>query len=80
MIQSATSPGAPNTARLFFPNTLRGYAIADASFADRIAFRIVCLPLIQIAYGVETGQAEDIDQGIVWLRRDIDQSVKPDSQ
>jgi aminoglycoside 2''-phosphotransferase len=53
----------------FFGKVLEAYAIADDSFAERVDFRIDCLPLSQIAYGVDTNADAEIDEGISWLRR-----------
>jgi hypothetical protein len=38
------------------------------------------LPLSQIGYGVETFQAGEIDQGVLWLRRWIERSATSGSR
>src|SRR5439155_24588353 len=58
----------------FFERVLEAYAIADETFAERVAFRIDCLPIAQIAYGVDTDQPEEVAAGLAWLRRSMTSS------
>ncbi len=52
----------------FFEQVLQAYGVTDRPFAERVAFQIDCLPLIQIAYGVERGRPDDIAEGRRLLR------------
>jgi aminoglycoside 2''-phosphotransferase len=47
----------------FFHQVLLAYHPVDPTFPARVDFRIDCLPLIQIAYGVATGRQSEIEQG-----------------
>jgi aminoglycoside 2''-phosphotransferase len=53
----------------FFWRALAAYDADDKSLVRRVAFQIDCLPLAQIAYGVETGRPEDVAAGR-WLLRE----------
>ena len=50
------------------------WRFADETFAERVAFRIDCLPIAQIAYGVDTDQPEEVAAGLAWLRRSMTSS------
>jgi aminoglycoside 2''-phosphotransferase len=52
----------------FFELVLAAYGPTDRAVADRVTFRIDCLPLIQIEYGVQTRRPEDVEEGRRLLR------------
>jgi aminoglycoside 2''-phosphotransferase len=55
----------------FYRRALAAYGTSDPWFSSRVSFQIDCLPLIQIAYGVETGLTEDVVEGRRMLRSRI---------
>jgi aminoglycoside 2''-phosphotransferase len=61
---------------VFFEQVLEAYSIADESLAERVGFRIDCLPITQIAYGLDTDQPNEVAEGLAWLRQSM-RSVAP---
>jgi aminoglycoside 2''-phosphotransferase len=56
----------------FFRSVLSHYAAPQGgAFAERVQFRIDCLPLAEMAYGLATGNAHDVEEGRAALRRRV---------
>jgi aminoglycoside 2''-phosphotransferase len=55
----------------FFRKVLSAYSPADDAFSERVAFRIDCLPLTHISYGLEMRRTADVVEGRRELKRRI---------